>query len=93
MPLRSHIQEILDYLGIDDPELLQALREEGLFEEDLLEPAEADELRVAACLMRELGVNAAGVEVALRLRRRLIVLERRTSTSLRRLLSELDEIN
>ena len=40
--------------------------------------------------MRELGVNPAGVEVVLQLRRRLLVLEERTAESLRRLLDEID---
>ena len=45
---------------------------------------------MAASLMRELGVNPAGVEVVLQLRRRLIALEELMDRSLRRLLSELD---
>ena len=51
---------------------------------------EAEELLVAASWMRELGVNPAGVEVALQLRRRLLELETLTERSLRRLLSELE---
>ena len=50
------------------------------FEEDELEPAEAEDLRLAIVLTEELGVNAAGVEVVLHLRRRMVALERRRST-------------
>jgi len=84
---RARVQEVLRFLGVDDPELLRRLREEGLFESDELEPFEAEELRVATLLVRELGVNPAGVEVALHLRRRLLVLQRR----LGEVLSDLDE--
>ncbi len=90
MPTRARVQEVLEFLGIDDPTLLEELRREGLFEDETVEPDEAEELRVAACLMRELGVNPAGVEVVLHMRRRMRVLEARMSHSLRRLLAELD---
>jgi len=43
---------------------------------------------VAAQLMRSLGVNAPGVQVALQLRRRLLALEERTLRLLRTLLDE-----
>ncbi len=88
MSRRIRVEEVLIYLGIEDRELLQELRREGLFERDELEPGEAEELRVAAAWMRELGVNPAGVEVALQLRRRLLVLESRAGELLRRLLEE-----
>jgi len=65
--------------------VLAELRREGLFEGEELSPAEAEELRVAVSLMRELDVNPAGVDVALHLRRRLLFLEDR----MRRLLREL----
>ena len=74
---RTSVVEVLRFLGVDDPELLRLLRSEGLFEEDELEPTEAEELRVAVLWMRDLGVNPAGVDVALQLRRRLLVLEAR----------------
>ncbi|MDJ0848921.1 MAG: hypothetical protein QNK04_11125 [Myxococcota bacterium] len=90
MPTRTRVQEVLEFLGIDDPTLLDELRREGLFEGETVEPEEAEELRVAACLMRELGVNPAGVEVVLHMRRRMRTLETRMSHSLRRLLAELD---
>jgi hypothetical protein len=88
MEARTPVKEILRRLGIDDPGLLDSLRREGLFEEDYLEAESAEELRVAVTLVRELGVNAAGVEVALHLRRRILVLQERTEHALRRLLDE-----
>ena len=90
MPPRTPIDEVLRFLGIEDPGFLEALRREGLFEEDTLEPEAAEELRVAARLVQELGVNPAGVEVVLHLRRRLLVLESRTRESLRRVIDEGD---
>ena len=87
MSPRTRIEEVLRFLGVDDPDLLPQLRSEGLFERDELEPYEAEELRVAALLVEELGVNPAGVEVALHLRRRLIVLQSR----LIRVMEELSE--
>jgi hypothetical protein len=86
----TRIDEVLAFLGIDDPELLRLLRNEGLFPSDELEPFEAEELRVAAMLMSDLGVNAAGVEVALHLRRRLLVLQRRLSQALAEMARELE---
>lgn len=85
---RVRVEEVLVFLGVRDPELLAHLRAEGLFEREELDPEEAEELRLAACWMRELGVNPAGVEVALRLRRRLLALEQRTGALLRTLLEE-----
>jgi DnaJ-class molecular chaperone len=67
----------LIYLGVEERQFLEPLRREGLFEADELEPAQAEDLRLAAVLMQDLGVNAAGVDVALHLRRRLLALERR----------------
>ncbi len=90
MTTRTPIQEVLRFLGIEDSAILDELRREGLFEEDSVEPDTAEELRVAASLMRELGVNPAGVEVVLQMRRRLLVLEERTAESLRRLLDEIE---
>ncbi len=90
MTTRTPILEVLRFLGIEDSAILDELRREGLFEEDTVEPDTAEELRVAASLMRELGVNPAGVEVVLQLRRRLLVLEERTAESLRRLLDEIE---
>ena len=83
MPPQAPIDEVLRFLGISDPGFLEALRGEGLFEEDVLEPEAAEELRVAALLVQDLGVNPAGVGVVLQLRRRLLVLEYRTRESLR----------
>ena len=88
MPPRAPIDEVLRFLGIEDRGFLEALRREGLFEEETLDPEAAEELRVAACLVQDLGVNPAGVEVVLQLRRRLFVLESRTRESLRRVLDD-----
>jgi hypothetical protein len=77
MSPRTCVEEVLRFLEIDAPDLLRRLRSEGLFERDELEPYEAEELRVAVLLVEELGVNPAGVEVALHLRRRLLVLQSR----------------
>ena len=88
MATRVRIIEVIEHLGLQDTNLLSQLRAAGLFEEDELEPDAAEELRVAACLMRELEVNPAGVEVILHLRRRLIVLEERMGEAMRRLLDE-----
>ena len=71
---RIEIHEILVHLGGDE-RLLEHLRGEGLFESDYLDSREAEELRIAALMMEELGVNPAGVQVALHLRRRLLALE------------------
>ena len=75
---RVRMHEVLVYLGVkEETAFIQRLRREGLFEHEELEPEEADELRLAHVLMEELGVNAAGVDVALHLRRRLFALEAR----------------
>jgi len=88
MSPRTSVQEILRFLGVDDAELLPELRREGLFEAEELSPEEAEELRMAATLIRELGVNPAGVEVILHMRRRLLFLEERMRETLQRLLEE-----
>ena len=85
---RVRVVEILHFLEIEDAGLLEALRSEGLFVDDDLEPDAAEELRVAASLMRELGVNPAGVDVALHLRRRLAFLEARMRELLQHLADE-----
>ncbi len=75
---RIRIDEVLRFLGAREPRsLLEHLRAEGLFESEELAPDEAEELRLAQLLVDDLGVNAAGVEVALHLRRRLLALEAR----------------
>lgn len=72
------IHEVLIHLGGGE-DLLVALRREGLFESDFIDPREAEELRIAALMIEELGVNPAGVQVALHLRRRLLALEARVA--------------
>ena len=84
---RVRIEELIVEIGVDR-RLLDELRAVGLFEDEELPLAEADELRVAAELMRALGVNAPGVEVALQLRRRLLALQERTAQLLRVLIEE-----
>jgi hypothetical protein len=85
---RERIDEVLRQLGLGDGDLLESLRDEGLFPDDEISPSEAEDLRVAVVLMREMGVNAAGVEVILRLRSRLVALQSRTEEALRLLLRE-----
>ncbi len=75
---RIEIREVLIHLGGGE-DLLASLRHEGLFESDFVDPREAEELRIAALMMEELGVNPAGVQVALHLRRRLLALEARVA--------------
>ena len=82
---RVRTQEVLVYLGGDEKGFLAELRREGLFVEDELEPEQAEDLRVAQLLIEDLGVNAAGVDVALHLRRRLLALERRANALARAL--------
>ena len=41
MSPRTRIEDVLRFLGVDDPDLLPQLRSEGLFERDELEPYEA----------------------------------------------------
>jgi len=82
MTRRIRIREILIHLGLEEDPILERLRDEGLFESDELTAAEADELRVAALLMQEMGVNPEGVQVALHLRRRLLALEARATAIL-----------
>jgi hypothetical protein len=87
----SSVKDVLRFLGVDDPELLPELRREGLFEAEELSPEEAEELRMAATLIRELGVNPAGVDIILHMRRRLLFLEERMRETLRRLLEDVEE--
>jgi hypothetical protein len=90
MVTRARVEEVLEYLGLKDSSILEELRSEGLFEEDWLEPDVAEELRVAASLIHDLGVNPAGVEVVLHMRRRLLALEDLMDRSLRQLLEEFE---
>ena len=89
MVRRTRIEEVLEFLGLKDSSILEELRNEGLFEEDWLEPGLAEELRVAASLIHDLGVNPAGVEVVLHMRRRMLALEDMMGRSLRQLLEEI----
>ena len=82
---RASIVEVIRFLDADNGDWFTELRREGLFPEEELTPDQADDLRLAAVLMRELGVNPAGVDVALHLRRRLLCLEERMRAVLREL--------
>ncbi|MDH3520752.1 MAG: hypothetical protein OEM49_09880 [Myxococcales bacterium] len=84
----ARVEEILRQLGFDDIDLFESLRDEGLFPDDEVSAAEAEQLRVALVLMREMGVNAAGVEVILHLRSRLLTLQTRTERALQLLLRD-----
>jgi len=90
MGTRARVEEVLEYLGLKETTILEELRSEGLFEEDWLEPNVADELRVEASLIHDLGVRAAGVEVVLHMRRRMLALEDLMERSLRQLLEEFE---
>ena len=90
MASRTRVDEVLRFLGLEESPILEQLRREGLFEEEWLEGEATEELRVAASLIRELGVNPAGVEVVLHMRRRMLALEDMTERSLRKLLAELE---
>jgi len=90
MASRTRVDEVLRFLGLEESPILEQLRREGLFEEEWLEGDATEELRVAASLIRELGVNPAGVEVVLHMRRRMLALEDMTERSLRKLLAELE---
>jgi hypothetical protein len=88
MSERIRIEEVLRYLGVGDESWLEELRGDGLFATGELTPDEAEELRVAALLVRDLGVNAAGAEVILHMRRRMLCLESRVRVVLQRLLED-----
>lgn len=88
MSHRARIEEVIRYIGRVDPQLISNLRDEGLFPEDEVSSEEAEELRVAIVLMRDMGVNAAGVEVILRMRHRLLTLQSRTEEALHLLLDD-----
>lgn len=88
MTQRRPIDDVLRRLGVRDTEILDHLRCEGLFPEDEVSNEEAEEFRVAVVLMREMGVNAAGVDVILRMRQRLVTLQSRSEQALRLLLQD-----
>ena len=85
MTRRIRIEELIQHLGLADRDL-ESLRDEGLFPEDEVTSTQAEELRVAIVLMREMGVNPAGVDVILRMRGRLLTLHSRAEEALRLLL-------
>ena len=82
---RIRTEEVLLFLGVRETRWIDDLRGEGLFESEELDPAQAEDLRLAKVLVEDLGVNPAGVEVALHLRRRLMALEHRAKVLARAL--------
>ena len=70
--------EVIEHLGLA-PRTLDLLRDEGLFEDERVDPEAAEELRLAHVLIEQLGVNAAGVHVTLHMRRRMLALESRVN--------------
>lgn len=78
-------RELLAVLEEDRP-LVELLIEEGLFPgpvERSYSSGEAEEVRVARVLLRELDVNLAGVEVVLHLRRQVFAMRDQMSEVLR----------
>jgi MerR family transcriptional regulator/heat shock protein HspR len=79
-------------------ELLEALLDVELIrprhtleQESVISQEEANELRVARTLLEELGVNVAGVEIILHMRRRQIDLQRQMDELVHALKDELRE--
>ena len=70
---------------------LKELAEGADSEASRMKDLRGEELRVAASLIHDLGVNPAGVEVVLHMRRRLLALEDLMGRSLRQLLEELED--
>ena len=51
---RTRVEEVLIHLGLDDDGFLIQLRAEGLFPDDDVNADQADEIRVAAIMVKEL---------------------------------------
>ncbi|MBF0497024.1 MAG: hypothetical protein HQK58_10700 [Deltaproteobacteria bacterium] len=70
-------KEMLEFLGVDE-EFLAELAEEGLLPGpgkgvgDVFTRPEIEEIRVMTTLVKEMGVNLAGVEVIIHLRRQVL---------------------
>ena len=88
--------EICIELQVDD-EMLREVTDEGLVEvrapasggEPLVSAEDAERLRVIRVLMREMGVNLAGVEVILHMREDALSLRRQVDEMVRDLVREL----
>ena len=65
---RVGIVEVMRFLDADDGDWFTELRREGLFPQEELTPEQADDLRLAAVLMRE-HANGSDNDVGLLLRR------------------------
>jgi MerR family transcriptional regulator/heat shock protein HspR len=71
--------ELLELLA-DDRDLLERLHDEGLLRSPIMRAysrEEAEKLRVARVLVRELDVNLPGVEVILHMRQQILALRQR----------------
>lgn len=86
------LEDVLQRLIADDPELCARLREEGYLPHDAatVSPAQMETIRVVRTLVRELEINWPGVEVVLRLRAELIDTRRQVS-ELARVLREVQQ--
>ncbi|MFN8641373.1 MAG: chaperone modulator CbpM [Candidatus Binatia bacterium] len=89
------LAEVCERYAID-AELLRVVEEEGLVEiahtveaEPVVSPEQAERLRLVAVLMRELDVNAAGVEVILHMHANLCSMQRQFDEILQAMVAEL----
>jgi hypothetical protein len=74
------LQVLIELVG-DDPRLLEELYDCGVLQrgQGTLEDTELEAALVARTLLRELEVNAAGVEIILRLREELLAQRRQVA--------------
>lgn len=89
------LTEVCERYAID-PEVLRVVEEEELVEishtvedERVVSPEQAERLRLVAVLMRELDVNAAGVEVILHMHENLCSMQRQFDEILQAMVAEL----
>lgn len=91
------IGEVVEICGVDKEFVLR------LEDERLIRPAsrrkqklypldQVDRVRVARTLIKEMGVNLEGAEVALHMREQMIAMQRQFQRALRSLLKELRKI-
>ena len=90
MASRTRVDELLRFLGVHASAIAGARRRGGLLPAYCVWGRGPAGGRVAASLIRELGVNPAGVEVVLHMRRRMLALEDMMERSLRKLLAEIE---
>ena len=74
------LRALVEIIG-DDPELIEVLYEVGVLnrDADTVEDAEIEAALVTRTLVRELEVNAPGVEIILRLRQELLAHRRQVA--------------